>query len=306
MVGDFTWGFNLKIKQKGKAMEAIELSTIRAELEAFMSRENVSQASLSRALGVSASAISLFLKDKYAGKASELAEKIKLYIKNFSKRESEETRIFFSKDKKMSDFVIAEAIENREIAIITGEAGSGKSTIAKEWSKSHPNVVLLEATLHTTASVLLKELGTQFGVNGGANLHESVSNISRYLKNADVVLMIDEAEHLPLRALEDLRRIWDFSGVPLILFGTEILTRNLMGKNGELRQLYSRIGGKYKMKGLDREECKEVFCEEIYPYTLGNFRSSHKLYKRATRLAELHKEELSIEIIQNAVNMVIL
>lgn len=288
-------------------MEAIELSQVRAQLEAFMSRENVSQASLSRALGVSASAISLFLKDKYAGKSEELAEKIKLYIANFSKREEkEEVKLYESKDKKMSDFVIAEAIENREIAIITGEAGSGKSSIAKEWSKSHPNVVLIEATLHTTASVLLRELCTRFGVNGGSNLHESVSNIAKYLKSADVVLMIDEAEHLPLRALEDLRRIWDFSGVPLVLFGTEILVRNLMGKNGELRQLYSRIGGKYKMKGLDKEECKEVFCEEIYSYTLGNFRASHKLYKRATRLAELHHEPLSSEIIKNAVNMVIL
>lgn len=288
-------------------MEAIELSQIRAQLEAFMSKENISQASLARALGVSASAISLFLKDRYAGKSEELAQKIKLYMSNFSKREQKELEeIFPSKDKRMSDFVIAEAIENREIAIITGEAGSGKSTIAKEWSKSHPNVVLIEATLHTTASVLLKELCTRFGVNGGSNLHESVSNISKYLKNADVVLMIDEAEHLPLRALEDLRRIWDFSAVPLVLFGTEILTRNLMGKKGELRQLYSRIGGKYKMKGLDREECEAVFCEEIYPYTMGNFRSSSKLYKRAKRLAELHKEPLGSEIIKNAVNMVIL
>ncbi|ANV98307.1 hypothetical protein BBW65_07110 [Helicobacter enhydrae] len=288
-------------------MEAIELSQVRADLEAFMSRENVSQASLSRALGVSASAISLFVKDKYTGKSEELAEKIKLYIANFSKREQKvETKLYESKDKRMSDFVISEAIENREIAIITGEAGSGKSSIAKEWSKSHPNVVLIEATLHTTASVLLKELCVRFGVNGGSNLHESVSNIAKYLKSADVVLMIDEAEHLPLRALEDLRRIWDFSGVPLVLFGTEILVRNLVGKNGELRQLYSRIGGKYKMKGLDKKECKEVFCEEIYPYTLGNFRASSKLYKRARRLAELHSEPLSEEIIKNAVNMVIL
>lgn len=71
-------------------MEAIELSQVRADLKAFMSKENVSQASLARALGVSASVISLFLKDKYAGKSIELAEKIKLYIANFSKREQKE------------------------------------------------------------------------------------------------------------------------------------------------------------------------------------------------------------------------
>lgn len=287
-------------------MEALEFHKLRASLEAFMAKEGVSQASLSRALGVSASAISLFLKDKYAGKSEELANKIKLYMANFNKKELENIELFDSRDKKMSDFVISEAITNREIAIITGEAGSGKSTIAQAWVCCHPNIVLIEATLHTTASVLLRELCARFGLNVGANLHESVKNIAKYLKSADVVLMIDEAEHLPLRALEDLRRIWDFSGVPLVLFGTEILIRNLMGKNGELRQLYSRIGGKYKLKGLDEDECERVFGKGIYAYSLGNFRASYKLYKRAKRLAELHDAPCDDEIIKNAVNMVIL
>lgn len=287
-------------------MQDIEIKQIQAECEAFMHREGVSQAKLSRALGVSASAISLFCKDKYTGKREELATKIKLYIENYKKSEVSDLAIFESKDKQMSDFVIGECIANREIAIITGEAGSGKSTIAKEWKKKAPNVILIEATLHSTASVLLKELSKALGVHLGANLHEGVTNISKYLRNADVVIMIDEAEHLPLRALEDLRRIWDFSGVPIVLFGTEILLRNLMGKNGELRQLYSRIGGKYKLKGLDKQECEEVFGDGIHPYTLGNFRSSSKLFNKAQRLAQMHQAQINPEIINQAVNMVIL
>ncbi len=130
--------------------------------------------------------------------------------------------------------------------------------------------------------------------------------IAKELKRRDVVIFIDEAEHLSVRALEDLRRIWDFSSCPLILFGTEILLKNLIGKNGELRQLYSRIGGKWHLKGLSEAETNEVFIKGIHAYTKGNFRSSVKLYKRACRLAELHNVKLDKDIIAQAVSMIIL
>ena len=130
--------------------------------------------------------------------------------------------------------------------------------------------------------------------------------VARYLANADKILLIDEAEHLPLRALEDLRRIADFSRVPLILCGTEILLRNLMGKNKELRQLYSRICGKHVMNGLSKAESKEFFGDYIYDFARENFRSSAKLYKKAVRLAELNNKQISREIVEKATSMVVL
>lgn len=290
-------------------MQTLDLNQVRAELEAFLQTQEVSQAALSRALGISGACISTFRKGEYKGNNEELAKKIKLYLDDYakkSKRSIEVERVFESTDKQMADFVINEAVNDREIAIITGVAGSGKSTIAKEYAKSHPNVILIEATLHTTARVLLDELCERLHITGGRSLHDKVVAISKELKRADVVILIDEAEHLSVRALEDLRRIWDFSSCPLILFGTEILLRNLMGKNGELRQLYSRIGGKWCMKGLSIEECEEIFIKGIHSYTNGNFRSSSKLYKRACRLAQLHNVKVDKDIIAQAVSMIIL
>lgn len=287
----------------------VDLNQVRSELEIFLETQGVSQAALSRALGISGASISCFRKGEYKGNNEELAKKIKLYLDDYSKkgaREAEVESVFESQDKRMADFVINEAVRDKEIAIITGCAGSGKSTIAKDYARIHPNVILIEATLHTTPRVLLDELCERLHITGGRSLHDKVVAISRELKRADVILLIDEAEHLSVRALEDLRRIWDFSGVPLILFGTEILLKNLMGKNGELRQLYSRIGGKWHMKGLSQEECEAVFIKGIHPYTKGNFRASSKLYKRADRLAGLHSVKVDKEVIAQAVSMIIL
>ena len=289
--------------------EILNVAQIRKDLETFLSVNEVSQSALARALSVSAAAISTFRKGEYKGQVDNLARKIYLYLENYkqkSKKKSELNTVFKSKDYKMAHFVIDEAVNEREIALITGTAGSGKSTVAQSYIKSHPNAILIEATLHTTAKVLLEELEMRLNLPPAKNCHEKVVHIANELQKRDVVILIDEAEHLSVRALEDLRRIWDFSSVPLVLFGTEILMKNLMGKNGELRQLYSRIGGKWQMRGLDEKECEEVSAKDVFKFTQGNFRSSVKLFKRAKRLAELHEVEINDEIITQAVSMIIL
>ena len=267
------------------------IETIKKDLEVFMQLNSVSQNALSRALGINPSAISTFRKGEYKGNNEELARKLKLYMDNFIAKKSdsrnEAIKVFSSNDKKMADFVINEAYREKQIALITGEAGSGKSTIVKEYVATHPNAILIEATLHTTAKVLLEILSEKLGITHARSLHDRVVAISLELRKRDVIILIDEAEHLPLRALEDLRRIWDFSQCPIVLVGTEILLKNLMGKNGELRQLYSRIDGKWHVKGLDKSESRAYYGnvgETIFKYTKGNFRSSAKLYRKAKRL----------------------
>ncbi|MEV9348723.1 ATPase, partial [Klebsiella pneumoniae] len=54
--------------------------------------------------------------------------------------------------------------------------------------------------------------------------------------------LIDEAENLPYRALEVIRRIHDKAGVGVVLAGMPRLIINLKGKRGEYAQLYSRVG----------------------------------------------------------------
>ncbi len=291
-------------------MKNVDLNQVREELEIFLESQGLSQAALGRALGVSSASISTFRKGEYKGNNKELGRKIKLYLDNYANKnkggaKKENVQVYESHDKQMADFVINEAVRDKEIAIIVGCAGSGKSTIAKDYARLHPNAILIEATLHSTARVILDELCERTHISGGRNLHEKVLLIAKELKRRDVVILIDEAEHLSVRALEDLRRIWDFSSCPLIFFGTEILLKNLIGKNGELRQLYSRIGGKWNMKGLSQEECGALFTKGIHAYTKGNFRSSIKLYKRACRLAELHNVKLDKDIIAQAVSMII-
>ena len=80
------------------------------------------------------------------------------------------------------------------------------------------------------------------------SLDDKIRGIASELARTSKVLIIDESEHLPFRALECLRRIYDFSNTALILVGTRKLKNNLtgIGRNdyNEYGQLGSKIGTK--------------------------------------------------------------
>lgn len=299
---------------------------VRSELNSYLATEEISASALARSIGVSAGAISSFKKGDYKGDNEGLAKKIKAYLNNQNAKKNAPVEVvefredvFKSLDYQMSNFAIDEAANEREIALIYGSAGTGKTTILREYVKANPNAVFIEATPHTSAKSLLDDLAEALKISIPLSLNGKLKAVARHLNSCQRILLIDEAEHLPLKALEDLRRIHDFSRTPLVLVGTEILLQNLMGRNKELRQLYSRIGSKWIMKGLSKDECKEYFsspkpfangyanCGElIYEWCGGNFRSSAKLFKKALRLSEYYKVPLDKEVIAKASEMVVL
>ena len=286
--------------------KAIELLTD------FLESSGVSVSAVARALGVSVSAISQFRKGEYKGDNAKLAKKLISYIEDYKEKAENranrsEDEVFVSFDYKMANFIINEAVAEREIALIYGSAGTGKTTILKEFAKNHANAILIEVTPHTTPRVLLEDLCEALKITAPKALRAMLKAVAKYLSVSDKIILIDEAEHLPLKALEDLRRIVDFSKTPLVLCGTEILLRNLMGKNKELRQLYSRICGKHVMSGLSKKESKEFFGDFIYEFAKENFRSSAKLHKKAMRLAEINgAKKISREMVEKATSMVVL
>ncbi|WP_195836284.1 AAA family ATPase [Campylobacter portucalensis] len=237
------------------------MKEITVKLNEFLNDNNISASALSRAIGVSSAVISQFRQGLYKGDVKTIAQKVERYIDNYHNKTAPKNldEFFVSKDVKMANFIINEAINEREIALLYGVAGSGKTTILKEFAKNAPNAILLEVTCHTTARVLLDELCEALKIETGRGVNTKLRLVAKFLKDNDKIILIDEAEHLALRALEDLRRIYDFSHTTMILCGTEILLNNLMGRNKELKQLYSRICGKWCMQGLSREECEMVY-----------------------------------------------
>ena len=279
------------------------------EFKEFMQRHGLTQAMIARSLGVSSSQISQWLKGKYKGDVEALEMKLGNFINNYNKRgfkESEE--VVATNNLSMVAFTIDEAVINKEMCLIYGEAGSGKTTAIKEYIKSRPEAVLIEVIPGMSVKSFLLRVCELIGVGGVNKAEEMVIAIAKELKRREAIIIIDEAENLTTKALESIRRIWDFSQVPIALVGTYAVIRNLKGRNGELLQLYSRISGKWEFKELSDDEWKLLFGEfanKIKSYTK-HLRRAVNIYKKAKRLAELENKELNAGYIQMASSMVIL
>lgn len=290
----------------------MNIEEIRKKALDFIKINSISQASLSRSIGVNVGAFNSFLKGKYQGDNETIAKDLNSYIENYSKKtKSCKDEVFIkTKDSKMVDFVISMAVDEREMAIIYGMPGTGKTMAVKEYASNHPEAILIEADVYTNTRNFFNDLMDRLGITvKHCDIHSKLVDVCAELKRRDTIIIIDEAEHLPVKCLEMIRRIWDYTKVPIILAGTHILVKNLMGKNGELAQLYSRIGGKWIMKGLQDEDREKIFGEhsKLIEEICGvNFRSSKKLFSRATKLAELSEVELDDSVFKEASEMLVL
>lgn len=285
----------------------------------FLNTQNISQNNLADRLGINKSYMVGYMKEgskyKYALKIEPLLTK---YIKSFVEEKSIktlQTPFILTKDAKAIEVSIESAIANREMGVIIGEAGTGKSRAIKEYAnKNGTRVVLFEATTETSKRMLLVGLENKLNVCFKGSLDDKIRSIANELKRTSKVLIIDESEHLPFRALECLRRIYDFSNTALILVGTKKLKNNLtgIGRNdyNEYGQLSSRIGAKWELKGLCyqskdglKDEDLKALChyfdiedkkaiDLVFNLARGNFRKSEKLLKRAKDFADENKVEL--------------
>lgn len=298
----------------------------------FLLSQNISQNQLSKTLGLNAAYLTGYMKEgksfRYANKVEAL---IKTYLDNFIEikpKNQAELPFLQTKDAKSINAVIEWSVEDRDMGVIIGDAGTGKSRTVKEFVKNHPEAVLIEATISTNARALFRMLCVKFGVNMSKNIDEMIRDVAAELKKVQKLIIIDESEHLPYRALEAIRRLYDFSGSPVILVGTRKLLNNLTGAkrtNLEYAQLSSRVGSKWFLEGLtylnaDKQKinrdligvCKLFGVENlelvnlIENFTRGNFRKTEKLLKRAKKLAEINSCEIDEACINEATKMLLL
>lgn len=284
---------------------------------AFAARSDTpSKSQIARSIGISASQLTLFLRNEYK-MTEETKEKLGLYIKNYTQKKAgkKEEPFVMTKQAKSIFFVCDECVMEGEMGIVYGHPGTGKTTALKHYARQNPQSVLLEVEPGIGPREFLWNLADMLGADRAISKAATTKNIVRRLTLRDTIIIIDEAEHLRIEALEHLRRIWDFSRTPIVLGGTEVLLKKLMGTKGDMAQLYSRIGLKWHTKPLQGDELGDI-CEAwnidpsngpiITKMVDGNLRKAAKLIKRSIRLAELSGTKVTGKTLDEASRMLIL
>jgi hypothetical protein len=251
----------------------------------------------------------MWINDNYNGKN----EKISDIINNFIQREKERTP---DDELPIVDISIVKYISEigrlchtkGKIGVCAGRAGLGKTVAVKQYTRNYLDSILIESDSGYTAKSLLLEIHKRLGLSGKGSAYDLMSEVVNKLNNSGRLLIIDEAENLPYKALEITRRIHDKTGVGVLLVGRNILFENLRGYNNQYDQLYSRV--KYH-KFLDKLLLQDVIkilessgqnpelAETYLMYSDGNTRKLEHLMTHSTSIAKINgKAEVDSAVIK--------
>lgn len=214
------------------------------QLKDVMERRGYTQTHVARAIGRTHPVVNQFLQGKYRGDVADIEERISAFVsRELEKEKNRRIKVRFVTTAMAAKGleVLAYAHQECEICVLYGAAGLGKTMVLREYAARNRDAVLIEADPGYTARTLLEELCRQLGVKVRGNIHELIDACVRELRDSGRLLMVDEAELLPYRALEVLRRLHDKAGIGIVLAGMPRLLINLKGRRGEFAQLYSRV-----------------------------------------------------------------
>ncbi|HIZ28869.1 MAG TPA: AAA family ATPase [Candidatus Adamsella sp.] len=215
---------------------------IRTELKELMECRNYSIGYISTATGIAKSTISMWINGNYNGKNDKITDAINNFIQRERERSgnNELPYVEISTVKYISE--IGRLCHTQgKIGVCVGKAGLGKTVAVKRYTKEFMDSILIESDSGYTAKSLLKEIHRRLGLAGKGSVYDLMDEVIRKLNQSGRLLIIDEAENLPYRALEITRRIHDKTGVGILLVGRGILLENLKGYNNQYDQLYSRV-----------------------------------------------------------------
>ena len=166
------------------------------------------------------------------------------------------------------------AIQRREgFVVVTGDIGTGKTTICRALLEQIDRTTFTALVLNPFLSEedLLKRILQDFGVVSRENIRagqltgvtkqDLIETLYDFLLGliplkANAVLIIDEAQNLPLPVLEQIRILSNLETdkeklLQIILVGQ--LNLGTLLRSPELRQLDQRVSIRYQLEPLDRE-----------------------------------------------------
>lgn len=285
-------------------------------LQQYMADNGLSQNQVSAQLGVSSSTVSQYLKGKYQGDVAKVDKAVaELVARHAEKMRDVQSEFVLTPTAKRMLELCGLAHSLKDIYLLIGEAGLGKTMALTVYAKRTSNVVMLEVDPTFSVKVMLTELCALLGVTAGRNNHAMITAIIDKLKGSDKLLIVDEAELLSHKPLEVLRRIHDKSGVGMILSGMPRLRANLRGAKGEYKQLYSRVGCQLDIKNrLPERDINmmsqqaldtDAFGDKLYQVSGGNARRLNKLLRGVKRMSVINNAPVSIEMIERFAQMLI-
>lgn len=198
------------------------------QVSTVMCKASLSQGKVAKEVGISSAAFNQWLKGKYKGDNNEVESKLEKWLAAHERRvEVGETlpvrgAYIVTPSGERVKGVCGYTQAALDFSIITGPPGVCKTSGIKSYAASSPNVWV--ATMRPdTAGVAscLEEISEAVGLKTTGRAARQSRDLSKRMAGTGGLLIIDEAQHLSLPALESIRSIYDVAEIGLVLCGNE-------------------------------------------------------------------------------------
>ena len=221
--------------------------------------KRVSQSKAAQAMGYSAGVVSAYKNHAYNGNVKVLEERINEWLKREARRlarvEVPTTETVVMEQVRRAVII---AQDEAEIAVVIGDAGTGKTTAIRQYAKENHAALIIDVDPGFSKIVLMNEIARALGVEikGGMN-----GGVIDALKDRDAVIIIDEADYLSESSLELVRRVInDKARTGLVLVGLPTLEYKIRNLKNNHEQLRSRVGVMVKLGRLKKADAEKILC----------------------------------------------
>lgn len=187
-------------------------------------------------------------------------------------------RFFFgSKGHKRAMAYLEYGISQGEgFIVITGEVGAGKTTLMRNLFREIESKNILAAQIvntHVGSDDILRLVAAAFGVEyEDTSKAALLTRLERFLRQCDkqgkrALLVVDEAQNLTPRAIEELRMLSNFqtddrSLLQTFLLGQPEFRRTMLGD--DMKQLLQRVIASYHLGPLDASETRSYIEHRLH------------------------------------------
>lgn len=240
--------------------------TLIQQIQQILANNEITQRDLALQSGISSATLSTFLKGTYAGNT----DKVENALANWLAAKEKKTAVFVeaphfieipTAKKVFAALDMAKILPT--MVTVYGASGVGKTKACQEYKKLNKNVWLITASpARATISAILYELALELGINDAPRRKDRLSRmITKKLTGTQGLVIIDESDHLPYDALEEIRIIQEEAEVGFALIGNDkVYTRIQGGVNQahEYARLWSRIGNHCGLKASTKGDIKAI------------------------------------------------
>lgn len=290
--------------------------TLQEQVQQLQQNTDVSLSRIAENLGLSATTISLWMAGTYKGSTSRIDRAITSYLKR--EKEKAELKKFENKfidttNSKQIFKLCMMGLNDHRLCVLVGDSGFGKTTALQEFSKQNPGTIYIEVDPTYNAKVLFSHLQKLLGHPGKGMLSDIYADCVESLRDTDRLVIIDQADILNTRTLDDLRCLNDKAKVGVVLAGMPILVENIRGCRNQFAQIYTRICCNLKINQLRENDIRDIVMAylpesgDVWPVfakeSRYNARRLSFLIYNSIRLAQLNKCDIDEELVRDSAKM---